>query len=220
MSFEFSFFALSALEDVASILRYINDSILFYTYYETKANYTERVIKTIKSKIMKYLNDKETLRWIDILSDLIYGYNNSMHRSIKMSPKDARSKNPYLVWKTQYDNLKYPKKFFNSKKQSKIPKFIQTLKPKGFRFNISDRVKISHLKNMFNKEYSKKWSGEIFSVINRKYNQNILMYEFKDYNNEVVQGWFYEPELQLAYIDSDIMYKIEEILKKRKKKRW
>ena len=71
---------------------------------------------------------------------------------------------------------------------------------------------------MFDKEYTEKWSGEIFTVINRKLNQNIPMYELNDYNNEVIQGFFYEPELQLAYIDSDIMYKIEEILKKRKKK--
>ena len=83
-----------------------------YTYYETKANYAERVIKTIKNKIMKYLSKKETLRWIDILSDLTYGYNNSIHRSIKMSPKYAKPKNQYFLWKSQYDNLKYPKSFF------------------------------------------------------------------------------------------------------------
>ena len=70
---------------------------------------------------------------------------------------------------------------------------------------------------MFDKEYTEKWSGEIFTIINRKLNQNIPMYELKDYNNEVIQGFFYEAELQLAYIDSDILYKIEEILKKRKK---
>ena len=76
-----------------------------YTYNETKANYAERVIKTTKNKIMKYLSENETLRWIDILSDLTYGYNNSKHRSIKMSPTDATSKNQYLLWKSQYDNL-------------------------------------------------------------------------------------------------------------------
>ena len=117
-----------------------------YTYYETKANYAERVIKTIKNKIMKYLSENETLRWIDILSDLTYGYNNSIHRSIKMSPKDAKSKNQYLLWKFQYDNMKYPKSFFSFKKQYKNPKLIQTLNKKKFKFNISDRVKISHLK--------------------------------------------------------------------------
>ena len=72
---------------------------------------------------------------------------------------------------------------------------------------------------MFDKEYTEKWSGEIFTIINRKLNQNIPMYELKDYNNEVIQGTFYEPELQLAYIGTDILYKIEEILKKRKKKK-
>ena len=186
-----------------------------YTYYETKAYYAERVIKTIKNKIMKYLSDKETLRWIEILSDLTYGYNNSIHRSIKMRPEDAKSRNQYLLWKSQYDNLNYPK---SHKKQNKNPKLLRTLSNKKFKFNISERVKISHLKRMFDKEYTEKWSGEIFTIINRKLNQNIPMYELKDYNNEVIQGFFYEPELQLAYIGSDILYKIEEILKKRKKK--
>ena len=189
-----------------------------YTYYETKANYAERVIKTIKNKIMKYLSEKETLRWIYILSDLTYGYNNSIHRSIKIIPNDAKSKNQYLLWKSQDDNLNYPKSFFSFKTQYKNPKLLQTLNNKKFKFNISDRVKISHLKRMFNKEYTEKWSGEIFTIINRKLNENIPMYELKDYNNEVIQGFFYEPELQLAYISSDILYKIEEILKKRKKK--
>ena len=123
-----------------------NNIKLLYTYYETKANYTERVIKTIKNKIMKYLSEKETLRWVDILPDVTYGYNRLMHRSIKMSPKDAKSKNPYLVWKNQYDNLKYPRSYFTSKKQYQNPKIMQTLKPQRFKFEISDRVKISHLK--------------------------------------------------------------------------
>ena len=91
-----------------------------YTYYETKANYAERVTKTIKTKIMKYLSEKETFKWIDILPDLTYGSNNSIHRSTKMSPKDAKSKNRYLLWKSQYDNLKYPKNSLNSKNNLKI----------------------------------------------------------------------------------------------------
>ena len=70
---------------------------------------------------------------------------------------------------------------------------------------------------MFEKEYSEKWTGEIFTIINRKLNQNIPMYELKDYNNDVIQGFFYEPELQLAYIGNEILYKIENVLKKIKK---
>ena len=67
---------------------------------------------------MKYLSEKETTRWIDILPDLTYGYNNSKHRSIKMSPEDAKSKNQYVLWKSQYHNIKYPKSFYKFRKNN------------------------------------------------------------------------------------------------------
>ena len=41
-----------------------------FTYYETKANYTERLIKTIKIKIFKYFTANETYRWIDELENI------------------------------------------------------------------------------------------------------------------------------------------------------
>ena len=43
------------------------------------------------------------------------------------------------------------------------------------------------------------------------------MYKLKDYNNEVIESPFYEPQLQLAYMDSNVVYKIERILKKHKR---
>ena len=182
-----------------------------FTYYETKANYAERVIKTIKLKIAKYFTDKETYRWIEILTDLTYGYNQSYHRSIKMTPQEAKEKNNYQVWKNQYA----PK--LNSKgKKIKSSNKDQSSRHQ-YKFKLGDKVKISHIKKTFDREYSEKWSGEIFTVVERKRNQNIPMYKLKDYNNEVIESYFYEPELQLAYMDSNVVYKIEEILKKRKR---
>ena len=70
------------------------------------------------------------------------------------------------------------------------------------------------MKKTFDREYSEKWSGEIFTVTERKINQNQPMYQLKDYNNDIIEGYFYEPELQSAYLDNDIVYKIEKILKK------
>ena len=35
------------------------------------------------------------------------------------------------------------------------------------------------------------------------------MYQLKDYNNNIIEGYFYELELQTAYLDNDIAYKIE-----------
>ena len=86
---------------------------------------------------------------------------------------------------------------------------------KKFKYNIADRVKIPYIKKTFDREYSEKCSGEIFTVIDRKINQNQPMYQLKDYNNDIIDGYFYEPELQIAYLDNDVIYKIEKILKKR-----
>ena len=185
-----------------------------FTYYETKANFAERVIKTIKLKIFKYFTNRETFRWIDVLSDLTGGYNNSIHRSIKMSPQDAQNSDPYKVWVNQYANVIYPKSYFSAQKIKK--NLITGIRGrKKFKYNISDRVKIPYMKKTFDREYSEKWSGEIFTITDRKINQNQPMYQLKDYNNDIIDGYFYEPELQIAYLDNDIIYKIEKILKKR-----
>ena len=43
------------------------------------------------------------------------------------------------------------------------------------------------------------------------------MYQLKDYNNDVISGYFYEPEMQIGYIRDDV-YKVEKILKNVKEK--
>ena len=143
---------------------------LIFTFYETKANYAERVIKTIKLKIIKYFTSKETFRWIEILSDLAYSYNQSYHRSIKMTPQETKKKNNYQVWKKQYApnlNLKRNKIKPQNKGQSRRHQY---------KFKLGDKVKISHINKTFDREYSEKWSGEIFTVVERKRNENIPMY--------------------------------------------
>ena len=57
---------------------------------------------------------------------------------------------------------------------------------------------------------------KIFTVVDRKKNQDIPN-KLKDYNNEVIDSLFYEPELQLAYMDTEVVYKIEKILKRQKR---
>ena len=49
----------------------------------------------------KYFTAINTKRWIDILPDLVYNYNTSYHRSIKMTPVQA-VENPQEA----YENLR------------------------------------------------------------------------------------------------------------------
>ena len=101
--------------------RFLNDRNIdhIFTFYETKANFAERVIKTIKLKIIKYFTSKETYRWLEILSDLTYSYNISYHRSIKMTPSDAQEVDRFTLWQRQYamDLDKYESKARKSGKE-------------------------------------------------------------------------------------------------------
>ena len=59
------------------------DIELYNTYNETKASVVERLIRTLKTRMWRYFTEKKTMRYIDMLPDLVYWYNHIVHRSIK-----------------------------------------------------------------------------------------------------------------------------------------
>src|SRR5215211_1750178 len=61
----------------------------YTTENETKAMIAERCALTLQQMMYKYLTDKDTTRWIDVLDDLVNNYNHSYHSSIKMTPTEA-----------------------------------------------------------------------------------------------------------------------------------
>ena len=122
-----------------------------FTKYETKANYAERVIRTLKLKLVKYMSHNETFKWINVLDKATSSYNMSYHRSIGMTPTEAQTADKYKLWKKQYDG-----------------KSKNTVKKVRYRYNLGDRVRISYLKGTFDREYSEKWSTEIYAVIEKK----------------------------------------------------
>ena len=117
---------------------------------------------------------------------MTYSYNNSFHRSIKRSPTEAQGGNKFNLWSEQYAELLIsPDK---SKNKQKYLTKSRNIYIKRYKFKVGDRVKISFLKRHFDREYSKKWSGEVFTVTECKTNQDIPMYRLKDYKNEVIES--------------------------------
>ena len=51
---------------------------------------------------------------------------------------------------------------------------------------------------------------------NRKLRQGIPVYKIVDYEDDPVQGTFYEPELQRVRKDVDSIFRVEKILRKRR----
>ena len=106
---------------------------------------------------------------IDKLDDIVSGYNNAYHTTIKMKPVDVKD-NTYTDFKKEVND--------------KDPKF-----------KVHDSVRISKYKNIFPKGYTPNWSQEIF--INKKVKKTVSQtYVINDLNGEEITGTFYEKELQ------------------------
>ena len=106
--------------------------------------------------------------YINILDDIVNGYNNTYHKRIKIKPVDVRD-NTYIDFKKE-GNDKDP------------------------RFKIGDCVRISKYKNIFPKGYTPNWSEEVF-VIKKAKNAVPWTYVINHLNGEEIIKTFYEKEL-------------------------
>ena len=61
----------------------------FVTHTEKRANYVERFIKTLKSKIFKCMVEKNSPRYIDVLPKIVQSYNRTWHSGIRSEPSNV-----------------------------------------------------------------------------------------------------------------------------------
>ena len=189
-----------------------NESIRQYTSRnEKKVAHAERLIKQLKRKLLQYMNEKNTYKWFDVLSDVVQAYNNSYHRVIKMTPAQAQRADQYTVWANQYFSKPPPP-------PSTVhgPHRLKR-KKSAFTFNVGDRVKLSALKRPFDREYDQRYTTETFTITDRRMQGDVASYSVKDEQNEPIIGWFYPQELLKVHVRDDKTYKIEKVLKRRKR---
>lgn len=174
-----------------------DNNIAFFTVKSgLKASVVERFNRTFKNKMYKYSTYKNTLCYIDVLPQLVKSYNNTYHRSIKMKPSEVTKANEGKVWHTLYGN--------------NIQMRVR------FKFQVGDRVRISKAKRIFKKSYLPNFTEELFTVYKRFLRQ-VPVYKLKDDAGEILDGTFYEPELQ-KIIKNDDVYRVEKVLRKRKRR--
>jgi hypothetical protein len=171
----------------------------YYAYSPHKAVFAERCIKTVKSKIFKYISSVQNYRYLDRLQDIVKAYNASVHSSTTYAPRDVNSENE--------SEVRYTAHTLRSKKRP-------TQKPR-YKYDVGATVKISYRRGKFTREYDERWSGELFVVMRRYSRQGVPTYVLRDWSGEVIKGGFYEQELQKVTVNADTKYKISEILKKR-----
>jgi hypothetical protein len=187
-----------------------HDINLYFINSELKASVVERFNRTLKEKIWKYFTLSNTQKYIDVLPQIVDTYNNTYHRSIKMTPNQVKKSNSQQVFINLYG--------FDKNLDSNINRLKAN-------FKVGDAVRLSKYKSIFEKGYTRKWTNEIFIISKILYNEQIR-YQVKDLNDETIMGNFYQNEIQKVYLNqidkkeykyNEDSYEVE-ILKTRKVK--
>ena len=105
--------------------------------------FAEHFNRTIRDLLKKIVFEHGDAKWIDVLPTITKQYNNRLHSSTKLSPKDASlKKNEGLVYKNLLDKRK-------------------KIKPK---FQINDLVRTADLKRTFSKGDTTNWSYKLYKI--------------------------------------------------------
>ena len=158
---------------------------------ETKASVVERFQRTLKQRMWRYFTYQKTERYIDVLDQLVQGYNAAKHRTIGMAPKDVTVQNEWLV-------------------SQRLPK--DNLKKKKHDITSTVRLALDKQK-AFDKGYWPNWTLETFQVKPSVGSR----YRLIDGNGEPLEGSFYPEELQEVKEDKEEAYVIEKIIERRGK---
>lgn len=167
----------------------------FATASDVKASCVEHFHRTFRSKMGRFLTAINSKRYYDILQDLIDGYNASYHKSIKMRPLDVNKENETDVFNNLYGKLR---------KGTPV-----------FKYKIGDVVRVSKVRNVFSKGYEQNYTEEFFTIA-ACIPQTPPVYRLQDYDGDVIEGCFYEKELQKIIVNQDKSFKIEKILDRKK----
>ena len=123
--------------------------------------------------------------YIDKLDDMVNRYRNTYHSTIKIKPVDVNS--------STYIN------------------FDKKNKKEGWKFNVSDHVRITKCKNIFAKGYAPNWSEEVF-VIKKFTNTVPWTYIISGLIGKEIVGTSDEKELQKT---NQKEFRIEKAIKRK-----
>lgn len=167
---------------------------IYSTFSTMKAAIVERFNRTLKSKMWKQFSLRGSYKWTDILQSLIYNYNNTKQRTIKMKPVEVDSENEQFLLDTVY----------NYGRRMRI-----NIKPN---FKVGDLVRLSKYKHIFEKGYTPNWTTEVFKIRSIK-QTNPITYLLSDLNGQDINGAIYKEELQL--VEHPDIYLVEKIIRKK-----
>ena len=160
----------------------------FYsTNPETHSSIVERFIRTLKSRIFRYLTHKNTKRYIEQLPKFLHSYNNRIHSSHGLPPSKVTLKNQDLVRQRLYGTRDMALSITDPKanlqwSEKKSERKLNSIRKRDLTFPINSMVRISKYKNIFAKGYTTNFTTEIFFIDKIKWGEKKLA-GAEDYKN-------------------------------------
>ena len=168
--------------------------LLYSTNNKEKCSIVERWNRTIKTKLGKYFTANRSYRYVDVLQDLIDLYNATKHRSIKMTPNEAKlPKNHDRVFRNLYGAR------------------MQELGEEKAKFKPGQKVRVALELGAFDKKYGINWTDDIYTV-KEVLKTRPLTYSLLDENQHVLKGRYYNEDLQAVHTD---LFRVNKVLKRK-----
>ena len=161
--------------------------IVLYSIHsrEIKASIAERVIRTLKGKIYRYMSHMNTFKYLDALPDIVDSYNNSPHRGLGggQTPAQIHILSDDDEIKSQFDRM------YKSDIQSRYR--TTSFLTAGQTVRIADNER----NYVFRRGFTVQNTFEIFKVrkVDKSYYPTV--YYLEDLQGENIDGVFYREEL-------------------------
>lgn len=144
---------------------------------DVKAAIVERVIRTVKERIWRYLTHRGTKSYIEVLQKIVYAYNHTFHTGTRQRPVDVNSKNEYIA----YQNLQ--------------ERYAPRRRARADKYRVGDYVRVSKAKAVFGKSYKPGFTDEIFKIKGKSHAREPVVYVLQDESGQEIDGIFYTSEL-------------------------
>ena len=158
----------------------------YSTYSEVKSVMAERYIRSLKSIIYKYMEERKTYRYIGQLQNFVKLMNSRVNRATSIAPVDVRPEHSEYLISLKLQNLHLPDEGDNSAGREK------KIKPK---FKVGDTVRISKKFMPFHKGYKPQFTDEVFTITHICNTRQPITYRIRDVNRQPILGRFYAQEL-------------------------
>lgn len=182
---------------VAAVLKEYN-TIHFSTENDNiKASIVERFNQTLRVILHRAFTKLGRYRYLDILDDILRGYNNRVNANTGVAPNEVDNLSPEKredIFLRLHDNS------------------LHFTKP-SVSLRVGDAVRMVKSRWAFQRGYTPNWTREIFYV------SEVLLtspttYRVVDYNKENIAGTFYKQELQKVKEPEE--YAIESVLERKR----